>query len=139
MSEEAQLPERPPLKHEVQLDDGGTHSVHMTYGLWNDFQRVMPDAGTVIESGLNDPYLRDYVTRRCFSDAKKMVEKEEDLIDVGEMPVSDPIELEKLQSWVAGHLLYFFGASAVATRKMGKTFSQVLKTPTAPSSNGSEA
>lgn len=132
--------ERPPLKHQVQLDDGDTKSIHLTYGLWNDFQRVMPDATVVVEGGLTDPFLRDYLVRRCFTETSKMIEKEEDLIGVDKMPVSDPVEIEKLLSWITAHLLYFFGASASSLRSLGQKFQSTIQTtPAAPSADGSEA
>lgn len=134
------MSDRPALQHKIQLDNGDTKTIHMTYGLWNDFQRVMPDATVVVEGGLADPFLRDYLIRRCFTDAKKFIEKEDDLIPVGEMPVSDPDEIEKLLSWITAHLLYFFAASASRLKDLGQQFQKTIQqTPAAPSSDGSEA
>lgn len=138
MSEENKL-ERPPLKINLKLSEG-EQAVHMSYGLFSDLQRMCPDAGQLLEAGLSDAWARDYIMRRCLTDSKKMITDEKDLIAPEDMKLDDPIEMEKLLNWVAGHLLYFFITSAEGLKKMGEQFkSQIQVTPATPSENGSEA
>lgn len=129
--------ERPPLKHTVRWTDGDK-TIHLSYGLWNDLQRVCPEPSVVVEGGLTDPYLRDYLIRRCFTDTKKSVIDEKDLLPEDEMPVGDPEELEKLLAWIEGHLLYFFGASSTSLKRLGETFKKTLtdQAPVDPSKSG---
>lgn len=130
---------RPPLKITVKLDEG-EHTVHMTYGLFSDMQRVCPDPGVVLEAGLTDPFARDYLIRRCMTESKKMISDEKELIAPEDMNLSDPDEIEKLLAWVTGHLLYFFARSAKGLADLGQKFkSQMEKTPVAPSKTGSES
>lgn len=131
--------ERPPLKITIKLSEG-EHVVHMTYGLFSDLQRMCPDAGQLLEAGLSDAWARDYIVRRCMTDSKKMLTKEEDLIQPEDMKLDDPCEVEKLLSWVTGHLLYFFVTSAEGLKKMGAKFqAQIGITPATPSKSGSES
>lgn len=131
--------ERPPLKINVSLSEG-EHTVHMSYGLFSDLQRMCPSADQLLEVGLSDAWARDYIIRRCMTDSKKMITDEKDLIQAEDMKLDDPVQIEKLLTWVTGHLLYFFVTSAAGLKKMGEKFqSQIKTTPAAPSKSGSES
>jgi hypothetical protein len=131
--------ERPPLKIHTKLSEG-EYTVHMSYGLFSDLQRMCPDVAQLLEAGLSDAWARDYIIRRCMTDSKKMITDEKDLIQPEDMKLDDPVEIEKLLSWVTGHLLYFFVTSAAGLKKMGEKFqSQIQTTPAAPSKSGSES
>lgn len=133
--------ERPPLKHTVKLDGGGELEIKMSYGLFNDLQRTTPDPAAVLDTMLADPYTRDYVIRRCLTQSNKMItDPDKDLIPPEEVDLADPDEIEKLLSWVSGHLLYFFAISAGGLRRLGEAFKANLnpeQDQSAPSTSGS--
>lgn len=132
---------RPPLKITLKTEEG-EETIHMSYGLWSDLQRVCPDAGTALESGFSDPWARDYIIRRCFTPSKKIITDEAELTPAEKIEVADPDEIEKLLNWVMGHLLHFFASSAAGLKVLGEKFknqSGMTETPAAPSSDGSEA
>lgn len=133
---------RPPLTHTVQLEDKKSIEIKLSYGLFNDLQRVCPDPGTLMEAGLGDPFARDFIVRRCFTDTKKTITDEKDMTNQEDIPIEDPEEVEKLISWVVGHLLYFFARSAEKLRLMGQEFQATLgplPDQPLPSNDGSPA
>lgn len=133
---------RPPLNHTVKLEDGKKLDIKLSYGLFNDLQRVCPDPAVMMEAGLGDPFARDYIVRRCFTDTKKTITDEADLVSQEDIPVENPEEVEKLISWVAGHLLYFFARSAESLMKLGEEFKVAVQKPLPqpdPSNDGSKA
>lgn len=128
--------QRPPLKLELTIGEN-TKTVVYTYGLSNDIQRLVPDAGAVIGDIMSQPYIRDYIVRRVLTDKKGFVEKEEDLIAPEEIDDLDPDEVAKILDWASEHLLYFFGNSAGSMSRLAKQFSALLQ-PLSPSSTGSD-
>lgn len=134
---------RPPLKIELELDEGGTREIKMTYGLFNDLQRAIQNPEDVIQTVISDPFTRDYLFRRCLTDTKKAIKDENDLIAEEDMPIGNPDELDKLLQWVAGHMLYFFATSAGGLKQLGEAFKAMLPSESeaqpAPSTTGSES
>lgn len=133
--------QRPALNLKITTDSGEERTVKMSYGLFNDLQRVVPDPSAVIDIVSRDPISRDYLVRRVFTDKKGMVTKEEELISPENMPVDDPVEIEKVLIWVTEHLMYFFGTSAGRLKKMGQEFRVAVgetEAPSAPSTGGSQ-
>jgi hypothetical protein len=130
--------QRPPLKIELKLEDGGTTEVRWTYGLSQDLQRVTPDAGAILDVIASDPGARDYLIRRALTPAKKMIKDLDELVDPGDVGLDDSDEVNKLLEWITGHLLYFFILSAGGLKKLGGQFSQQMQAlaPPAPSSDG---
>jgi hypothetical protein len=128
---------RPPLSCTVKLEEGAEYTVKLSYGLFNDLQRTVPDAAAVVDTMLSDPYTRDYIVRRCMTPIKKMVKDiETELLPVDEIGVDDPDEIDKLLQWVTGHLLYFFAISAGGLKQLSEQFKAAV--PSAPSSSGSQ-
>lgn len=134
--------ERPPLTLDVKLESGDDHKIKLSYGLFQDLQRLIPDPASIVDTVTSDPYTRDYVIRRCMTPLKKMVTKiDEELIPAEEMPIDDPDELDKILQWVVGHMLYFFATSAGGLKQLGEVFQDNLSlttVPPAPSTAGSE-
>ena len=127
---------RPDLKINVCIGNE-TREIKWTYGLSNDIQRLVPDAGAAIGDITSQPYIRDYIVRRALTDKKGFVEKEEDLISPDEIDDLDPDEVAKILDWASEHLLYFFGNSAGSMSRLAKQFSALLQ-PLNPSSTGSD-
>jgi len=130
------LVKRPELKLKVALGDQ-EREIKWTYGLSNDIQRLVPDAGAAIGDITSQPYIRDYIVRRALTDKKGFVEKEEELISPEEIDDLDPDEVASILDWVSEHLLYFFGNSAGSMSRLAKQFSALLQ-PLNHSSTGSE-
>jgi hypothetical protein len=129
---------RPPLTCTVKLEDGEDYTVKLSYGLFNDLQRTVPDPAAVIDTVLSDPYTRDYIVRRCMTPIKKMVKDiETELKPVDEIGLDDPDQVDKLLQWVTGHLLYFFATSAGGLKQLSEQFKAAA--PSAPSNNGSQS
>lgn len=142
MSQQSDI-KRPDLSHIIRQDDGTKKEIFWSYGVQMDIQRMIPDASVVVEVMTSDPITRDFVVRRCFTEQKRSIEKLEDFeVDV---PVSDPDEIEKLLTWVADHLFYFFTKSVRSMTTLGERYRNALPTvkettdQPAPSTNGSEA
>lgn len=131
--------ERPPLTHDVKLEDDEIHTIKMSYGLQTDLQRLVPDVSAVIDSVTSNPEVRDYLVRRAMTPATKMISDEKDL--VADPRISDPDEVLKLLEWISGHLLYFFAKSARSLASLGTSFKAEMKTAAqqVPSSDGSES
>lgn len=136
---------RPPTTHTVVLDDedGTEVKIKMTYGLFQDLQRMMPDPGQAAEVLLDEPDRRDYILRRCFTPSKKIiVDFEADLIDAEEIELIDPEKINGVLEWVLGHLLHFFASSAGTLKRLNEQFREVMpnkaEVQTDPSKNGSK-
>jgi hypothetical protein len=115
------------------LEDGSEHTIKMSYGLFNDLQRTIPDAAAVVDTMLADPYTRDYVVRRCMSPLKKMIKDVEELPAIEDVGLDDPDQVDKILQWVTGHMLYFFATSAGGLKQLSDQFKvkmeQVLPAP----------
>lgn len=130
--------ERPPLTLTVMQEDGSEHQIKMSYGLFQDLQRTVPDTSALIDTIASDPYTRDYIFRRCMMGTKKLITKEEDLIPADDILVDDPDEINKLIQWATGHLLYFFGISAGGLKQLSERLAAKLdQDQPAPSTSGS--
>lgn len=129
--------ERPDLRFTVKLEDGGEKEIKMTYGLFNDLQRVTPQPEHIVTTVLEDPWVRDYLIRRVLTDSKKMIDDETKLIKVEDTGIEDPAELARLLEWVTGHLLYFFATSAGNISRLGKEFGNQVPNEPVRSSSGS--
>lgn len=135
--------ERPPLKIEITLDNGETQEIKMSYGLFNDLQRAIQEPTQIIETVMADPYTRDYIFRRCFTDTKRHIKDESELIPEEDMPVGDPEQLDKLLQWVSRHMLYFFATSAGGLKQLAAAFKAAMPSASEaqpdPSTSGSES
>lgn len=119
--------ERPPLTHTVKLEDGGEHTVKLSYGLHQDLQRLTPDPGQIVEMLTSDPQARDYVFRRCMTPSKKIITNMEELTPAENILVDDPDEIDALLQWVARHLLYFFATSAGGLKRSATLLQAALE------------
>lgn len=134
---------RPPITLEVKDDEGGEITIKLTYGLFQDLQRLVPDAGAIVDTITADPYTRDYIIRRCLTPVKKIVkDMDKELVAAEDLTVNDPEQIESILQWVAEHLLYFFAISAGKLQRSAEAFTTALK-PTAdqpaPSKTGSQS
>jgi hypothetical protein len=116
----------------------GDREIKMSYGLFNDLQRMVPDVENAITTVLTDPYARDYLVRRALTPVKKSVEKIEDLIDFDELDDIGPNEVSDLLKWITEHLLYFFQQQASELARLGNQFKEALP-QLALSTSGSQA
>lgn len=132
---------RPPLTIEVTIDDGTTKEIKLSYGLFNDLQRTLPDPGAVLDTMIADPYTRDYIIRRCMTPTKKIVkDPETELVAAEDTGLDDPDEIDKLLQWVTEHMLYFFAISAGGMKRLSEAFKVKLgplPDQPAPSTSGS--
>jgi hypothetical protein len=99
---------------------GEKTTIAMSYGLFNEIMKVVPDPGKIQDLVVTDPYLRDYVVRRMLT-GNVRVEKDEDLVDPFELDI-DVFDLDDLVTWVAEHVLHFFMKSAAKTAAMGEKY-----------------
>ena len=104
--------------------NGEKNTISMTYGLFNEIMKVVPNPGKITDLVVNDPYLRDYVIRRMLT-GNKVVEKDEDLVDPFDLDI-DLDDLDDLVAWVAEHVLHFFMKSAEKTAKIGERYQPVV-------------
>jgi len=125
--------ERPPLR----VDLSGGKEVKMTYGLEMDLRRLLPNAEATLQLIMHDPYTQDYIVRRCLTDAKKLILKEEDLIPANEVELSSD-DVEKLLMWATEHVLYFFVTRANSMSALGARYQKALPDQPTPSETGSE-
>lgn len=130
--------QRPSLTHTVKLENDAEKTVKMSYGLFQDLQRLVPDAAMLVDTIAADPNTRDYLIRRCLTDTKKFVTNWDDLADAETLGLDDPDEINGLLQWVTGHLLYFFGISAGGLKQLSALLAQKLSDQPAPSTPGSE-
>lgn len=100
--------------------NGEKIDIVMSYGLFNEIMKVIPNPGQITDLVISDPFLRDYVVRRMLT-GNKRVEKDEDLVDPFELDI-DLDELDGLVTWVAEHVLHFFMKSAAKTAKIGEKY-----------------
>ena len=131
---------RPALTCTVKLGEDKEQEIKLSYGLFQDLQRAVPDPGALIETITSDPYTRDYILRRCLTPTRKMIkDPDTELIDAEKCELDDPDEAEKLLQWVAEHMLYFFATSAGGMKRLAEAFKDQfnLETPPAPSTTGS--
>lgn len=131
--------ERPPLKLTIKNDDGEEQTIKMSYGLFQDLQRLVPDAGAIVDTIAADPNTRDYMVRRCLTDSKKIITDWDLLIQAEDINVSDPDVINEILQWITGHLLYFFGISAGGLKQLTKLLVERLEDQPAPSIAGSQS
>jgi hypothetical protein len=96
----------------------------MSYGLFNEVMRVVPDPTKIDQLLVTDPYLRDFIIRRMLTGNKKVM-GEEDLVDPFELDI-DMDRIDELVGWVAEHILSFFAKSAVRTAETATKYKPVL-------------
>jgi hypothetical protein len=125
---------RPPLTVTINLEDGSEQEIKMSYGLFNDLQRSIPDPAAVVDTMLSDPYTRDYVIRRAMTPLKKMVkDPDTELLPVEDCGLDDPDEIDKLLQWIVGHMLYFFATSAGGLKRLSDQLqAKLAQAPLAP-------
>lgn len=99
---------------------GEKTTLTMSYGLFNEILKVIPNPGQITDLVISDPFLRDYVVRRMLT-GNKRVQKDEDLVDPFDLDI-DLDELDDLVAWVAEHVLHFFMKSAEKTAKIGEKY-----------------
>lgn len=97
----------------------------MTYGLFNEIMKVIPNPAQITDLIINDPFLRDYVIRRVLT-GNKRVETEEDLIDPFDLDL-DIDDLDDLVAWIGEHVLHFFMKSAEKTAKIGERYQSTVE------------
>lgn len=129
--------DRPPLKYTIKLADDKELEVKMSYGLFNDLQRVTPQPQHIVSTVLEDPWVRDYLVRRVMTNTNTMIDDEAKLIPIEETGIEDPAEVAALLEWVTGHLLYFFATSAGNISRLGQEFGNQIPKPQQPSKSGS--
>lgn len=132
---------RPPLTVTVQLSDEEQteKTIKLTYGLFQDLQRQIPDPGALVDTILAEPFTRDYILRRCMTDTKKMVQDpDKELISAEDCLLDDPEQMDKLLKWVVGHMLYFFATSAAGLKQLSEVFANLNEAPSPPSTSGSK-
>lgn len=135
-------PTRPPLSITLRLEDETEYTVKMSYGLFQDLQRMVPDTAAIVDTILADPFAREYCLRRAMTPTKKIIaDAEKELIPAEDVKLDDPDEINKLLQWIVGHLLYFFATSAGGLKQLSVLF-KALDTSTqdqpAPSTPGSQ-
>lgn len=130
---------RPPLTCTVKLEDGSDYTVKMSYGLFQDMQRVVPDPAAIVDTICSDPYTRDYILRRCLTDEKRIIKDEAELKAAEDMGLDDPDQMDILLQWATGHLLYFFATSAGGLKQLGALLAQKLQDQPALSTPGSKS
>jgi hypothetical protein len=130
--------ERPPLTCAVTLEDGTEYKVKFTYGLFQDLQRLVPDAAVLVDTIAADPHTRDYVIRRCMTPEKKIITDWELLKPAEDLGLDDPDQINELLQWATGHLLYFFAISAGGLKQLSSLLAQKLGDQPAPSTSGSQ-
>lgn len=130
--------QRPSLTYTVKLEEGAEKTIKLSYGLFQDLQRLVPDAALLVDTIAADPNTRDYLIRRCLTDTKKFVKDWDELADAETLGLDDPDEINGLLQWVTGHLLYFFGISAGGLKQLSERLAQKLSDQPAPSTLGSE-
>ncbi len=124
-----QLPDRPPLRLTV-----GDQQIKMTYGLEMDLRRLLPDPVSALSAVMNDPFIQDYVIKRCLSPSKKMISDFKDLDNI-EVEL-DADDTERLLMWAVDHILYFFAMRASSIEKAMARYPGIRPNP---SNDGSES
>lgn len=94
------------LLPEAKLTLADGKELHMTYGMFNDIMRIVGTNSDVSYVLINEPTTRDLVMRRLFTDNKKAVTDEKELIDSHEIEVST-IDVSRILAWVADHACHF--------------------------------
>ena|SRR3990167_3803448 len=127
---------KPDSKLTIKID-GEDFTTKMTYGLQMDFMRMIPSLDQLESLYVGDPYLREYIVRRCLTPGlKKPAESLDELVDIYEKDI-DPDDILKIQAWVAEYLLYFFVTSADQLKKSSTT-PPTDPAPPPPSKSGSK-
>lgn len=114
---------RPDAK--IKLDSYDQEIV-MNYLLMTDILKFLgsPEEATTLI--LTSADMRDVVVRRIFTDTEDTVEKEEDLIPSGKVPI-DFYDVEALLAWVLEHVTYFFMKMSLSVQEKTKGLTQVLE------------
>ena len=115
---------KPARSIDVKVGDE-KQTITMTYGLFNEVMKVIPDPSRITDLIVTDPFLRDYVIRRMLT-GNKRVEKDEDLVDPFELDI-DIEDLDDLVTWVGEHVLHFFMKSAAKTAGIGERYQETVQ------------
>jgi hypothetical protein len=127
--------QRPSLEFHLKLN-GESHTIKMTYGLFNEVMVVIPNPEDIGELLITNAGLRDYIIRRMLT-GNKRVTNEEDMVDAFSMDV-DITDLNNLVAWVGDHILYFFMTSAAKTAELAQKYQETI-TQLAQSKSGAES
>lgn len=93
--------------------NGETKEIAMSYGLFNEVMKAIPNPQAIDQLLVSDPYLRDYIIRRVLTDKRK-IESEDDLIDPFDLDIDLDV-LDDLLGWVADHIMGFWLRSGKQT------------------------
>lgn len=132
-----ETPPAPPSRlFEIKVN-GETRELKMSFALFQELMRVIPDPENIAGIVLQDFDLREYLVRRVLT-GNKRVREDADLFDLFENEVDDD-DLDDLVLWVVDHILHFFTTTAEKSKNIGLKYESRMKalTQSAPSQTGS--
>lgn len=108
----------------------------MSFALFQEVMKVIPNPESVTELLLSDFYMREYIARRLLTGNKKVV-KDEDMVELFDLEFDDEA-IDDLIIWATDHILYFFTSTAEKSLKLGEKYKAKMAAiiPSNPSPTG---
>lgn len=118
--------------------NGEARDIEMSFGLFQEIMKVVPQPENVASLLISDFYLREYVIRRMLT-GRKRVKEDSDMVDLIELDL-DSEDVDGLVLWVTDHILYFFTTTAEKSLSLGKKYADRMEkvTLSLPSQTGSK-
>lgn len=112
--------------------------LRMSYGMFNDVMRIIGHTQDLSVVLITDPMVRDLVIRRLFTDNKKAIDKEVDLINSFDIEAL-PSELDGILAWVADHASHFLVSTGRTMQGVLEKYQdQIPKTDPVPEDQSSQ-
>lgn len=129
--------QKPARTFKLKIDNETTEVV-MSFALFQEIMKVIPNPENVTQLLVQDFYLREYVIRRVLTGNKAIV-SDDDLFDLFAHEV-DEEAANDLILWVTDHILYFFTTTAEKSVKLGVKYQEQITnlTQSVQSQTGSE-
>lgn len=117
--------------------DGEPTEVKMSFAMFQELMRVIPDPENIAGILLQDFDLREYLVRRVLTGHKR-IRDDNDLFDLFDHEVDDD-QLDELVLWVVDHILHFFTTTGEKSTTLARKYESRMKglTQSAQSQTGS--
>jgi hypothetical protein len=111
--------QRPNRTFDIDID-GEKTTITMSFALFQEVMKVIPNPENVVQVLIQDFYLREYVARRVLT-GRKEVKNDDDLFDLFAHEIDDD-RLDEMMLWVTDHVLYFFTSTAEKSLTLGQKY-----------------
>lgn len=117
--------QNPPSRTFEITINGEVRELKMSFALFQELMRVIPDPENVTAILLTDFDLRDYLVRRTIT-GNKRVREDSDLIDLYDLEIDDD-QLDELVLWIVDHILHFFTTTGEKSKTLAQKYEGRMK------------